>query len=164
MTNSDVTGMWATVPRLLAENRYLVLGTADGEGQPWVTPVFFAARDEFQLFWVSAPDSRHSRNLAGRATTAITIFDSHSPIGGAEALYLVATVAPVDPGDGRAAIELLNSRLPTNQHLTTDDIAPSGPLRIYRADVTEHFVLIRGGDKRFDNVTDSRLPVTPNRD
>jgi Pyridoxamine 5'-phosphate oxidase len=52
------------VPRLLAENRYLVVGTADGEGLPWVTPVFYAADGEHQILWVSAPDSRHSRNIA----------------------------------------------------------------------------------------------------
>jgi hypothetical protein len=27
--------------------------------------------------------------------------------------------------------------------------------------ITRHFVLIRGGDSQFDNVTDARLPVTP---
>jgi hypothetical protein len=30
----------------------------------------------------------------------------------------------------------------------------------YSADVLRHFVLIRGGDSRFDNVTDARLRVT----
>ncbi|MFD1049624.1 pyridoxamine 5'-phosphate oxidase family protein, partial [Kibdelosporangium lantanae] len=35
--------MWETVPRLLAQNNYMVLGTADPTGTPWVTPVFFVA-------------------------------------------------------------------------------------------------------------------------
>jgi nitroimidazol reductase NimA-like FMN-containing flavoprotein (pyridoxamine 5'-phosphate oxidase superfamily) len=52
--------MWANVPRLLTENRYAVLGTADRHGRPWVTPVFYAARATDRLVWVSAPDSRHS--------------------------------------------------------------------------------------------------------
>jgi hypothetical protein len=34
-------------------------------------------------------------------------------------------------------------------------------LRVYQANVTRHYVLIRGGDPRFDNVTDTRLPVEP---
>jgi hypothetical protein len=33
------------VDRVLAANRYLVLGTADEHGQPWATPVFFAPLD-----------------------------------------------------------------------------------------------------------------------
>lgn len=35
--------MWPTVPRLLARHRYLVLGTVNPNGEPWVTPVFFVA-------------------------------------------------------------------------------------------------------------------------
>lgn len=156
-----MTGMWATVPRLLAENRYLVLGTADRHGRPWVTPVFFAARGEDQLVWVSAPDSRHSRNLTERPEVAITIFDSHAPVGGAEALYLEAVARPVDDHGLDAAAKLLNDRLPADRQLADDDLAPHGLLQAYKADVRQHFVLIRGGDTRFDNVTDARLHVAP---
>lgn len=138
--------MWAMVPRLLGDSRYLVLATADRQGRPWATPVFFAARDEDRLVWVSAPDRRHSRNIAERPDVAITVFDSHAPIGGAEALYLEATAGPAD--DPVAALTLLNARLPTGKELTADDLAPSGPLLAYCADVRRHFVLIRGGDSR----------------
>ncbi|WP_336204908.1 pyridoxamine 5'-phosphate oxidase family protein [Nonomuraea sp. LPB2021202275-12-8] len=151
--------MWETVPRLLAENRYAVLGTADRHGLPWATPVFFAAHATDHIVWVSAPDSRHSRNLAERPELAITVFDSHAPVGGAEALYLEAVAGPAD--DAGAALALLNARLPAGRELTGDDLAPSGRLLAYRADVSRHFVLIRGRDPRFDNVTDARLLVTP---
>ncbi|TKK91579.1 pyridoxamine 5'-phosphate oxidase family protein [Herbidospora galbida] len=151
-------GMWEAVPRLLGENRYLVLATADDQGRPWATPVFFAARDEDRLYWVSSPGSRHSRNLAARPDVAMTVFDSHAPVGGAEALYLEATAGPAD--DPVAAVAALNARLPEGGELVDDDLAPSGSLVAYRADVRTHFVLIRGGDSRFDNVTDARLRVT----
>jgi nitroimidazol reductase NimA-like FMN-containing flavoprotein (pyridoxamine 5'-phosphate oxidase superfamily) len=153
--------MWATVPRLLAQHRYLVLGTADGGGRPWVTPVFYAANGEHRILWVSAPDSRHSRNIAARPDVAITIFDTAAPIGGAEALYLEATAEPVAKDARAAALALLNTRLPTRHQLGPEDLEPAGPLRAYQAAITRHFVLIRGGDTRFDNVTDARLEVTP---
>jgi uncharacterized protein YhbP (UPF0306 family) len=153
--------MWATVPRLLARHRYLVLGTADGDGRPWATPVFYAADGEHRILWVSAPDSRHSRNIAARPDVAITVFDTHAPVGGAEALYLEATAEPV-AGDARvAALALLNTRLPVDHQLGPQDLEPAGPLRVYQALITSHCVLIRGGDARFDNVTDARLAVTP---
>ena len=41
------------------------------------------------------------------------------------------------------------------------DVEVPEPLRVYRADVSRHFVLIRGGDERFDTVTDMRLEVAP---
>jgi nitroimidazol reductase NimA-like FMN-containing flavoprotein (pyridoxamine 5'-phosphate oxidase superfamily) len=152
---------WATVPRLLGEHQYLVLGTADGDGRPWVTPVFYTADDEHRVLWVSAPDSRHSRNIAARPEVAITIYDTHSPIGEAEALYLGSTAECV-AGDARvAALAVLNSRLPASHQLGTEDLEPPGPLQVYQAAITRHFVLIRGGDTRFDNVTDARLAVSP---
>jgi len=153
--------MWATVPRLLAQHRYVVLGTADGEGRPWATPVFYAPDGEHRIVWVSAPGSRHSRNIAARPEVAITVFDTNAPIGGAEALYLEATAGPLAGDAHTAAVALLNSRLRTGHQLGPDDLEPVGPLRAYQATIASHFVLVRGGDTRFDNVTDARLPVSP---
>jgi nitroimidazol reductase NimA-like FMN-containing flavoprotein (pyridoxamine 5'-phosphate oxidase superfamily) len=55
------------VDRLLAANRYLVLATADEDGQPWATPVFFASLDPHTLCWVSSPNSRHLLVRGGNA-------------------------------------------------------------------------------------------------
>ena len=151
--------MWETVPRLLARHLYLVIGTTDKDGRPWVTPVFYAADGEHRIVWVSAPDSRHSQNIATRPDVAITVFDSHAPIGGAEALYLEATAEFVPDEQCAASLALLNNRLPAGKQLSLDDVGPAGPMRLYQATVTMHYVLIRGGDSRFDNVTDARLPV-----
>jgi len=153
--------MWETVPRLLAQNRYLVLGTADAEGRPWVTPVFYAADGEHRVFWVSSPDSRHSRNISARPAVAITIFDSHAPVGGAEAIYLEATAEPVSDHEVAAAVERLNARVPADHRIGPDNIAPAGPMRAYQATISQHFVLIRGRDPRFGRGVDSRLAVTP---
>lgn len=153
--------MWDTVPRLLAEHNYLVLGTVDPAGGPWVTPVFYAADGARRILWVSSPDSRHSRNIAADSAVAITVFDSSAPIGKAEALYFEATAGLVDEPDLPAALETLNARLPARQHLGPDDLGPAGPMRLYQADITQHYVLIRGGDPRFENVTDARLAVEP---
>jgi nitroimidazol reductase NimA-like FMN-containing flavoprotein (pyridoxamine 5'-phosphate oxidase superfamily) len=153
--------MWTTVPRLLSQHCYLVLGTADGDGRPWVTPVFYAADGEHRILWVSAAESRHSRNIAVRPDVAITVFDTNAPIGGAEALYLEAKAEPVADDARTAALTLLNTRLPAGRELAPDDLEPAGPLRVYQAEIVRHYVLIRGGDARFDNVTDARLAVTP---
>ena len=153
--------MWETVPRLLAQHRYLVLGTADAEGRPWATPVFYAADGEHRVFWVSSADSRHSRNISARPAVAITIFDSHAPVGEAEAIYLEATAEPVSNDAVAAAVERLNARLPVSHRLGPEKIAPAGPMRVYQAIITQHFVLIRGGDARFGRDVDTRLAVTP---
>ncbi|TDD48545.1 pyridoxamine 5'-phosphate oxidase family protein [Kribbella antibiotica] len=151
--------MWPMVPRLLAQHHYLVLGTVGPAGDPWVTPVFFVADGTDSVLWVSAPTSRHSLNIARHPAVAITVFDTQSPIGGAEALYLEATASVVDDTARPAAIELLNSHLPKHQHLDLTDAGPAGQLQVYRASIRQHYVLIRGGDARFDNPVDTRLAV-----
>lgn len=149
-----VTAPADTLRRVLDDNRYLVLATADDAGRPWATPVFFAARGLGKLYWVSAPDSRHSANIAARPDIAITIFDSTVPIGGAEAVYFEARAQQVDE---LAALDTLNARLPADKQLTTDYVV--GPLRIFRADLQRSFVLVRGGDPDFGNVTDTRIEI-----
>src|SRR2546423_12494507 len=92
---------------------------------------------------MSSPDSRHSRNIAARPSVAITVFDTHAPIGQAEALYLEATAGPVDDHAQLVPVELLNTRLPTGQQLGPDDLGPAGRLRVYQANVTRHSRLAR---------------------
>jgi uncharacterized protein YhbP (UPF0306 family) len=69
-------------------NSYMALGTADGAGNPWVSPVWFASEDYRNFHWVSSPDAKHSRNLAAHPEVAIAIFDSTVPVGGAQAVYM----------------------------------------------------------------------------
>jgi hypothetical protein len=139
----------------------MVLATADADGVPWATPVYFAPSDESHLYWVSSPTTRHSRNLAVRPAVAITVFDSQVPIGAAEAVYVEAVAGPVDDAELEVLLGMLNSRLPADKALGPDDVRGAGPLRIYGATVSRHYVLVRGGDTRFDNDLDARMAVTP---
>ena len=64
---------------LMDANLYVILGTADAQGTPWVSPVYFATADYAEIFWVSNPDTQHSRNLAARPQLSMVIFDSTVP-------------------------------------------------------------------------------------
>lgn len=149
----------SAVDRVLAANRYLVLGTADKDGQPWVTPVFFAPLDPNGVCWVSSPDSRHSTNIAHRAAVAITVFDSTVEVGRAEAAYFDADAAQATPDETDTALRSLNSRLPQDKRLSGDDLQPRGPLVIYRADLRHRYVLVRGGNSEFGNAVDMTVEV-----
>lgn len=149
----------SAVDRVLAANRYLVLGTADQDGQPWVTPVFFAPLDPNRVCWVSSPDSRHSRNIAHRAEVAITVFDSTVEVGRAEAAYFDADAAQATLDETDTTLQALNSRLPQDKRLSHDDLQPRGPLVVYRADLRHRYVLVRGGDPEHPNVVDMTVEV-----
>jgi nitroimidazol reductase NimA-like FMN-containing flavoprotein (pyridoxamine 5'-phosphate oxidase superfamily) len=75
---------------IIDSNMYMVIGTTDASGQPWVSPVYYASADYTEFYWVSSPEVRHSRNIVERPQVSIVIFDSRAPIGTGQGLYLSA--------------------------------------------------------------------------
>ena len=65
-----------TARRLIDEGWYMTLATADADGLPWASPVWYAHEGYRDFVWVSRPDARHSVNLDQRPELAIVIFDS----------------------------------------------------------------------------------------
>jgi nitroimidazol reductase NimA-like FMN-containing flavoprotein (pyridoxamine 5'-phosphate oxidase superfamily) len=138
---------------IIDSNRYMTLATADESGFPWASPVWYAPRRYREFFWVSAPEARHSRNLATRPQLAIVIFDSHQP-GGWHAVYMSAVAEQLTGAEVVEGIEVF-SRRSREQELpawTGKDVRPPARHRLYRATVSEHFVL---------DPHDQRLPVSP---
>ena len=70
----------------MSTSRYMTIATADADGTPWVTPVWFAPDGADGLLWVSDPGARHSRNIDVRPRVAIVIYDSRVEPGGAGAV------------------------------------------------------------------------------
>ncbi|HEY3207651.1 MAG TPA: pyridoxamine 5'-phosphate oxidase family protein [Gaiellaceae bacterium] len=75
---------------IVDDNLYMVLATADADGRPWASPVYFASEDYTELYWVSSPEVTHSRNLAARSELSIVVFDSQAPISTGQAVYMSA--------------------------------------------------------------------------
>ncbi|GAB3752542.1 pyridoxamine 5'-phosphate oxidase family protein [Microlunatus parietis] len=140
--------------RVLAGTRYLVLSTADADGNPWATPVWYA-RDGQRFFWVSRPSARHSANLEVRTEAALVVFDSQVPVGGASAYYAKVTAGQVAPDDLADGIAIF-SRESEAQELGAwglDRVTGEAPFRLYCARVTESWVLAEDGGP------DRRLPL-----
>jgi nitroimidazol reductase NimA-like FMN-containing flavoprotein (pyridoxamine 5'-phosphate oxidase superfamily) len=133
-------------------NLYMVLGTADADGRPWATPVYFAHSDYREFLWVSEPGAVHSRSLEGRAEASIVIFDSTVPIGTGQAVYVSAT-AHVVGAEGRSeALEIYTRRSLSHggREWTAEDVVAPARHRLYRATAVDRFVL---------DEHDERIPV-----
>lgn len=129
--------------RLIEANAYMTLATADHDGRPWATPVWFAHRDYTDFFWVSRPERRHSRNIEARPQLAIVIFDSTVPEGDGQAVYIEAE-AELVPDDERAgAMDVFSRRSVARggERWTLDNVTAPARLRLYRATASKHFVL-----------------------
>jgi hypothetical protein len=89
--------------RVIDGNLYMTLATLDPGGAPWLSPVYFTPARYSDFYWVSSPESHHSRNLLERPDVQIVIFDSSVAVGHAEAVYMAARAQAV-PDDGLDAV------------------------------------------------------------
>jgi nitroimidazol reductase NimA-like FMN-containing flavoprotein (pyridoxamine 5'-phosphate oxidase superfamily) len=139
----------AVARSIVDANRFMALGTADGSGTPWVSPVWYAPLSYREYVWVSRPGTRHSRNLAERPQIAIAIYDSHRP-GGWTAFYMAAVAEELEHVDD--ALDSFNRRSEAQglRAWSRAEVVPPGEFRLYRATATEQFVL---------DDHDARLPV-----
>jgi nitroimidazol reductase NimA-like FMN-containing flavoprotein (pyridoxamine 5'-phosphate oxidase superfamily) len=137
---------------IIDSNRFMVLGTADESGLPWVSPVWYAPADSREFFWVSDPQARHSRNLATRPQLSIVIFDSHVA-GGWQSVYMSAVAEELTGADVDRGMEIFSRRSEVQglRPWTPEEARPPARHRLYRATASEQFVL---------DPHDRRLPVS----
>ena len=131
------------VNAIVDASRFMTLATADADGRPWASPVWFATVDYREYFWVSKPGARHSRNIAARPEVAIVIFDSHVPPGQAKAVYMSAVAERLSGAEAARGLEVFSARS-VAQDLppwTPEQVGDSARHRLYLAAASEHFVL-----------------------
>jgi len=68
--------------RLLDAAPLCSLATVAPGGRAYVNTMYFARSGGWDIVWLSAPTSQHSRNVRERGTAAIAVFDSHQRWGG----------------------------------------------------------------------------------
>jgi pyridoxine/pyridoxamine 5'-phosphate oxidase len=133
---------------VIAANRYMVLATADADGVPWASPVWFATEDERVFYWISDPDARHSRNIAARPEIALVIFDSTVTPGEAAALYMEARAEQC--GTDGFDVFARESKAQGLWITEPEDVIAPAKHRLYRAVAGEQTMLGPG---------DSRIPL-----
>ena len=132
---------------IIDSNMYMVLGTADESGQPWVSPVYYAVKEYREFYWVSSPEVKHSLNIAIRPQVSMVIFDSRAPINTGQGAYMSAIAAQLTGADLDQGIEIFSRT--TLKHgasaWTREDVQESTLYRLYRATAFEHWILDPAG-------------------
>ena len=136
----------AVVKEIIDANMYMVLGTADESGQPWATPVYFSCADYREFYWISSPEVRHSRNIAIRPQISIVIFDSQVAVGKGQAVYMAAEAKELSGVDFDRGLDIYNGRFsnPADHGVrlvTAEEVRAPALYRLYRAIVSEHWIL-----------------------
>jgi hypothetical protein len=124
-------------------NLYMVLGTACDDGRPWVTPVYYSPGGYTDFYWLSRPEAMHSRNVAARPQVSIVIFNSQTPIGTAQAVYMSGVAEEVTGADIIRGIDIYSrgSLEKGAREWTPENVRPPAPLRLYRATASQQFIL-----------------------
>jgi len=129
--------------RIIDENSYATLATADAEGRPWATPVWFAERDLREFVWVSRTTRRHSQNVRQRPEIALVVFDSAVPVGSASAVFVEALAAEVSDAELASSLPVFNAKCEASGLPAWDETRVSGeaPHRLYTATASLVWVL-----------------------
>lgn len=132
-----------TARALIDRIQYLTLATADGDGRPWVSPVWFAHEGYVEFLWISRPDARHSRNIERRPAVALVVFDSTVASAHAQAVYVEAEAEEVHAEALERAVGAYSERSIESglDALSVADVTGAAPHRAYRARAVASFVL-----------------------
>jgi uncharacterized protein YhbP (UPF0306 family) len=102
------------------------LATVAAGGRAHINHMYFAWSDSFEVFWISDPESLHSRNLIRNHSAAVTVFDSRQFWGRPDrGIQLFGTAGEVSARQMRDAERAYAARFPSYDSL--DD-----SLRVYR--------------------------------
>ncbi len=150
---TDHHDLGAVAKAIIDASLYMVLGTADGAGEPWVTPVYYAPATYREFLWLSEPTATHSRNIGMRREVSIVIFDSSVPIDTGQGVYMSATAEELNDDELTEAIEVYSRRSLAHggRRWTLESVRSPAPLRLYRAVAAQQYVL---------DEHDNRVPVT----
>ena len=145
----------AVAKSIIDAHIYMVLGTADETGTPWVSPVYYASDKYTDFYWVSSPNARHSRNISFRPRISIVIFDSRAAIGTGQGVYLEAEAVELTGIDLEigAGIYSQHSLAHGGSAWKVEDVHAPAAYRLYRASATRHWILDR------DNHPDRRIEI-----
>ena len=139
---------------VLRDIRYLTLATADPNGRPWASTVWFGAslrspstqRLDVELLWLSRPEAQHSTNLLERPEVGISVFDSRQPADTGVGLQLAARAEPVPADELEAALAAFSaaSVAAGGNAWTLRQVLEPAPLRVYRAHLDRALLLVDG--------------------
>ena len=153
----------AIAKAIIDSTLYMVLGTADEAGRPWVSPIYFSASNYNEFYWISSPEAKHSRNLAMHPLISIVIFNSQVPVGEGQAVYISAEAAELTDADLEPGLAVYNGRFPDPARhgvkiIKPEGVRPPALYRLYRAVASEQWILDPGAHP--DRRAPVRMPVT----
>lgn len=90
----DNNGLQQLARKILDDGYLMSLGTAD-DGGVWVSDVIYVADEGFNLYWISMPQTRHSKAVESNSAAACSITADEKP-GKERALQIVGIAEKIE--------------------------------------------------------------------
>ena len=68
-----------SISRIVGRTELCSMATVTPTGQAYINTADYAYSHDYELCFISYPESQHARNLKQNSSMAITVFDSHQP-------------------------------------------------------------------------------------
>jgi hypothetical protein len=147
--------------RVIDDNHFMVLGTAQPDGTPRVSPVFYSHTGYRDFYWISSPRAHHSRNVAAQRRVELVVFNSQADPGpDIAAVYVGAIAAQVPDAELADAVAAAFSSVRRGvRAYGVDELSGTAELRLYRATAQSVEIHVRGSDPERGTGVDRRLLV-----
>lgn len=151
------------VKRILTNNLFMTLATVSATGNPWSTPVFYALDEQYNFYWYSRKDTRHSQNIQENNNVSASIF---SPEGEdkLEGVYVAGIATELVEEELQHATELYAKKAAVNEEeleqlTAVEDFLGDAPVRMYK--LTPMKMYISGEATKWEGKwIDSRIEVS----
>jgi hypothetical protein len=100
------------IRRYLEAHATLTLATCDGD-LPWAAALFFASDAQFNLYFVSSPQTRHAQHIARNAHVAATVNEDYRDWREIQGLQIEGRAEMVDEADREQVAELYLAKFPS---------------------------------------------------
>src|SRR3989344_529260 len=122
--------------RIIEENIYCTIATADLNGKPWISPVFFGYDEDYNIYWVSDRNALHSQLIRNNPQISIVFFNSQAPEGDGDGVYIEAKAEEInDKDEAEIGYKIRDSRVIIDTFRVKDvsEVIDNGVWRVYRA-------------------------------
>ncbi len=152
-----------TAKKIVADNFYMTIASASLNGQPWISPVFFAYDSDYNLYWVSNKDSLHSNLIRSNPKIAVVIFNSQAAQDDVDAVYFEADAFELhDAHRIKHAAATLRQRVIKDEFkvYNLEQVTNNATWRIYQA-IPKSMSKLTKGTYIDGQYVDKRIPIEP---
>ena len=137
---------------IIDENNYMVIATSGEDSTPWAAPVFYAYDKRYNLYFISAIDSRHAKDIAENPRVAVSIFNSTQNIGLSDGMQIEGRASEVNGAELKKALAVYMLRLysgmavPQRREFDVSYYTEPAEFRVFKVSIKKAY--LNGVDRR----------------